>query len=281
MSHRDRIKSLTPPEPERFRRRQFVAPHRRRKLIFRLAKPFLAALAIVGLPSLLVAWVLFSEQFMVRGVTVASGDRVASGWAGERLSSLHGRHLLRVDVADVKAALSDHPWVEGVLIHRQPPDALYVEILEKQPAALLLRGETLLFVDSAGKEIGAYDPASDPGGLIILSTTGERPELIRSALALIDEWRRKDLPWGDGLSEVLALTTTDFRVITAGLPYPLFVSSVTLAEGLSALARYGPQIEQKITRASPIGAIDLRFRGRIVFQPAAATPHNLEGETNA
>ena len=281
MSRREQIKSLAPPEPERFRRRQFVAPHRRRKLIFRLAKPFLAALAIVGLPSLFVAWVLFSEQFTVQGVTVISGSRVASGWAIERLSSLHGEHLLKVDAAEVKSALADHPWVEGVLIHRRPPDALYVEILEKEPAALLLRGDTLVFIDLGGREIGTYDPVSDPGGLVIVSTTAERPELIRSALALVEEWRRKGLPWGDGLSEVFALTTTDFRVITAGLPCPLFVSSVNLAEGLTALARYGPQIEKKVTRSSSIGAIDLRFRGRIVFQPAAATPHNLEGETNA
>ncbi|MFQ5526559.1 MAG: cell division protein FtsQ/DivIB [Thermoanaerobaculia bacterium] len=281
MSRRDRMPSLAPPETERFRRRQFVAPHRRRKLAFRLAKPFLAALAIVGLPSVLVAWVLFSNQFTVRGVTVSTGDRVSSGWAGERLSTLQGRHLLRLDVGEVEHALADHPWVAGVLVHRRLPRRLHVEILEKQPAALLLRSDALLFVDPTGREIGAYDPGADPGDLVVLSTVEDSPELVRSALGLVDDWRRLRLPWAEGLSEVLALTTTDFRVITAGLPCPLFVSSVNLAEGLNSLARYGSQIEQKMTRSSPIGAIDLRFRGRIVLQPVAETPRNLEGETNA
>ena len=80
------------PEPEHFRRRQFVAPHRRRKLIFRLAGPFLAAVAVVGLPSAVVGWVALSDQFTVRSVTVASGDRVSMSWAavgksGDQLAS--------------------------------------------------------------------------------------------------------------------------------------------------------------------------------------------------
>ena len=36
-----------------------------------------------------------------------------------------------------------------------------------------------------------------------------------------------------------------------------------------------------IHRLTRLGAIDLRFRGRIVFQPVAEKPHNLEGKTNA
>ncbi len=281
MSDHQRMAPLDAPKPEPFRRRQFVAPHRRRKLIFRLIKPFMAALAIVGLPSVLVGWILLSDQFAVRGVSIVVGDRVSAAWASERLRVFEGRNLLSVGVDEVERTLGEHPWVEGVRIDRRPPSELEVKILEKHPAALLVQGETLVFVDRSGGVIGPYDPGVDPGDLVVLSIPEDQSDLVVAGLALIAEWRGKGLPWIEGLSEVQALTATDFKVITAALPCPLFVSSVNLADGLASLVRYGPRIEQEMTRFPQVGAIDLRFHGRIVFQPAAPAPRNLEGETNA
>lgn len=281
MSDRLHTAAVKPPEPERFRRRQFVAPHRRRKLIVRLAKPFLAALALVGLPVALVAWILLSEQFTVAEVEVSSGSRVSAEWASVRLSALEGRQLLEVGLADVASALGEHPWIEGVLLRRRPPNRLVVEILEREPAALLARRESLLFIDRIGRPIGAYDPAADPGDLVIVSTTEDRPELVHPGVALVGEWQRRRLPWGEELSEVHVLTATDFRVVSAVLPCPLFVSSLHLAEGLASLLRYAPQIEQRLAAVEGVGAIDLRFQGRIVLQPAAERSPNPEGETNA
>lgn len=281
--------TLSTPEPERFRRRQFVAPHRRRKLIYRLARPFLAAVAIVGLPSVLVGWVLLSDQFTVQAVSVSSTGRVSASWAEQQLEALEGRQLFGVDFRDVETALNGHKWVRGVMLRRCPPNRLEVEILEKHPAALMVLGENLVYLDPSGGIIGPYDPNADPnadpstdlGDFVLMSAPEGQPELIVSGLALLDSWRRKRLPFGDGLSEISALTSTDFRVITARLPFPIFVSSLNLAEGLTSLVRYAPQLEERLARLSQIGSVDLRFRGRIVCQPAAPRPHNLEGERNA
>lgn len=281
MSDRLHMPPIETPESERFRRRQFIAPHRRRKLIARLAKPFLAALAIVGLPVALVAWILLSEQFRVVEVEVTGGSRVSEDWATVRLSALEGRQLLDVGLADVASALGEHPWIDGVLLRRRPPDRLEVEILEREPVALLSRRESLLFIDQIGRPIDVYDPAADPGDLVIVSTAEDSLELVASGVELIGEWQRRRLPWSEELSEVHVLTNTDFRVVTAVLPCPLFVSSLHLAESLASLLRYAPQIEQRLAALSSVGAIDLRFQGRIVLQPTAGRSQNPEGETNA
>ena len=271
-------------EPERFRRRQFVAPHRRRKLIFRLARPFLAAVAIVGLPSALAGWILLSDQFTVREVRVASARRVSASWAERRLAPLVGKPLFAVDLPDVEAALADHNWVRGARLRRRLPNRLEVEILEKDPVALMVQGGILAYLDPTGRVIGPYDP-KDPSiesaDLVLLSAPQDRLDLVASGLALLDSWRRERLPFGEGLSEISVLTSTDFRVTTGGLPFPIFVSSLNLADGLASLVRYGPQLERRLSRLSPIGAVDLSFRGRIVFQTAGAKPHNLEGERDA
>jgi len=282
----DRLKRapLATPEPERFRRRQFVAPHRQRKLLLRLARPFLAAVALVGLPSALGGWFLLSDQFAVHEVSVSNTERVSVSWAEEKLAPLVGRHLFAVDLGDVEAALADHSWVRGARLRRRPPNRLEIEILEKTPVALMAQDGVLAYLDPAGEVIGPYDARDrsiDPGELVLLSAPAGRLDLISSGLDLLDSWRRRRLPFGDGLSEISVLTSTDFRVITAALPFPIFVSSLNLAEGLVSLVRYGPQIERRLLRLSPVGAVDLRFHGRIVFQPAAPESHNLEGELNA
>ncbi len=284
MSGRLKRSPLPVPEPERFRRRQFVAPHRQRKLIFRLARPFLAAVAIVGLPSALAGWILFSDQFTVQEVSVVSSQRVSALWAEQRLATLLGRRLFAVHLRDVEAALADHDWVRGARFRRRPPNRLEVEILEKDPVALIMQGESLVYLDPAGRVIGPYDPndpSIDSGDLVLMSVPPGRLDLVASGLALLESWRRKRLPFSEGLSEISVLTSTDFRVITGELPFPIFVSSLYLADGLASLARYGPRLERRLLHWSPIGAVDLRFRGRIVFQPAVAKPHNLEGERDA
>lgn len=279
----DRLKQppLAAPEPERFRRRQFVAPHRRRSLLLRLIRPFLVAVAIVGLPSALTGWILFSDQFAVAEVLVSSPERVSAAWAEQRLEALKGRRLFDVDLGDVEAALVGHDWIRGVEMRRVPPRRLEVEILERSPAALLIVEGRLFYVDAAGQAIGPFDPSIPCDDLVLLSVPQERVDLVSEALELLDTWRRKRLPYAAGLSEIDALSATDFRVITAQLPYPIFVSLLNLTEGLESLVRYGPELERQLARRLSIGAVDVRFRDRIVFQPAVPKPHNLEGEINA
>lgn len=281
MSDRFETKRSATPEPERFRRRQFRSPHRRERLIFRLARPFVAALAIVGLPAALVGWVLFSDQFTIREVQVAGTGRVPAAWAADQLATFEGRRIFSVGLGEVEAVLTGHDWVRGARLRRLPPDRLEVEILERVPVALTSRNETLSYLDPDGRVIGPYDPEIETGALVLISAPEDRLDLLPSGLALLDSWRRKRLPFADGLSEISVLTPTDFRAITAALPFPIFVSSLNLAEGLASLVRYRPQLERRLTRLFPIGAVDLRFRGRIVFQPAAPKPHNLEGERDA
>lgn len=281
MSDRLEKKPLETPEPEHFRRRQFRAPHRRRGLVARLARPFLGALAIVVLPSALIGWVLFSDQFEIREVQVTGTARVPASWAGERLATLEGRPIFGVGLADVETALAGHHWVQGALLTRRPPDRLEIEILERIPAALVAFDETLSYLDAEGKIIGPWDPAIDSPDLVLLSAPENRVDFLESGLALLDAWRRKRLPYGDGLSEINILTQTDFRVITAALPFPILVSSLNLADGLASLVRFGPQLQPRLTGLPSIGAVDLRFHGRIVFQPAAPRSHNLEGERDA
>ena len=78
-------------QPDVYRRRRFVVPHRRRRLAVRLLRPLLTALALVGVPSSLAAWVASSPRFLVTSIDVEGTERVAARWVSEALAGLKGR----------------------------------------------------------------------------------------------------------------------------------------------------------------------------------------------
>ncbi len=261
------------PVAESFRRRQFRAPHKQPRLWVRLLRPFLAALALVGVPGILTAWVLLSPEFAVASVSVSSPGRVSSAWAGQRLDGLKGRHLFEVSIHDVESALGPHPWLRGVRLNKRLPDHLAVEILERRPVGLLQRDGELLFLDREGRVIVTFDPMLEVRDFVVLSAEDPSPETLASGLELARRWRETELPWADGLSQIEVLTPFDFRVFTAGLPCPVLVTHDRLEPGLQALAGVGLE---HLARLAPLAAVDLRFQGQIVFQPAAGKPHKKE-----
>ena len=95
------------PTPERtvlpsgLRRRRFTAPHRRRSLLLRLARPFLVALAVVAAPVGVAAWVLTAPQFRLRTLepgTVLLDEQTepnpALQWERRRLTIIFVRQVI-------------------------------------------------------------------------------------------------------------------------------------------------------------------------------------------
>lgn len=268
---------MTPPlmieRPDPFLRRQFVAPHRRRGLIFRLARPFAAALLIVGVPAALVSWLVTSARFAVSDVRIETGERVSAVWAEEALASLRGRHLLWVTLSDVEAKLTADPWVAGVAVHKELPDRLTVEVLEKLPAARLWRGEELYYVERDGGLIApvGLDPAESD--LAILRAGDEERPQVEAALEMAARWLELEPEWGSQVSEIETVGDEDFKIHTAALPFPVLVHLSTVEAGLRRLPRLLPEIER---RYAAVEAVDLRFPERLVIKPAA-TPLTEEG----
>jgi cell division septal protein FtsQ len=246
-----------------YRRRLFLARHRRRNIWLRLAKPFFGALLLVGSPAVLAAWVLTSPEFVLREISVETGDRVTESWVREALSGLVGNSMFELSAPEVEWRLTDHPWIAGVSVRKRLPDRLHVEIDERHPVALLRRGGELEFVDTRGEAFTAFDPAVGPADLLILSGT-EDPETLLKAIGAAERLTLLDPEWGRALSEVEILNERDFRFFTAALPFPLVVSSERLEEALPELRNHLRRMHEHL---GGVGVIDLRFERFIVIQP--------------
>lgn len=250
--------------PSPFRRRRFVAPHRRRNLLLLLLRPFVAALALVGLPLAAVLWLATSPQFALAHLRIEGARRVAPERVVSALTPLRGRNLLRLSLREVEARLADDPWIASTTIRKQLPNSLVVEIRERRPAALLRRSGDLFYVDSSGFVIGPYD-LRGPVNLPVLDQATGAPLDVVGALELSAALVRVAPAWGSDLSEIEMLGARDYRIWLETLPFPVVVSAAGVEGQIRKLERILPQILQ---RYESVGAVDLRYSRQIVIQPA-------------
>ena len=258
--------------PSPFRRRRFVASHRRRSPVLMLARPVLTALLLVGLPVAGGAWVVTSPQFLLSNIVVSGTSRVQPSEVGEALEPLRGKHLLWVSLADVEDRLSENRWIEGANLRKRMPDSLVVEVRERQPVMLLRRDEGLFYVDRGGTVIDLYDPAREADLLLLSIGAGARME-VEPALAVAAELELVAPDWASGLSEVEVLGGGDFRLFTAALPFPVLVSLGGVGRQVRKFREVMPEITRRYDR---VAAVDLRFSRQIVIQPAV-DPRTQEG----
>ncbi|MDX1501822.1 MAG: FtsQ-type POTRA domain-containing protein [Thermoanaerobaculia bacterium] len=259
--------------PALFRRRQFVAPHRRRGWLLRLARPFLAAVVLVGAPAGAAVWALTSPVFALTEVTVHGAERVEEGWVHQALRPLYGRQLVRLRLSEIERRLGAHPWIAAVTARKELPHALSVELVERRPAALLRREGGIHYLDATGFVIGPYAPELGGAGLPLLSGLDDPPAQTAGVLAVVDEWRRVAPVWAGELSEVERLREGDYRVWADAISFPVRVGTSGLERGLDRLGVLLPRIVERMPESAEV---DLRFSHQIVIK-GAAVPRSQEG----
>ena len=121
-------------------------------------------------------FVLESPYFSVREIQVRGGEK----FGGHEIVTLaglkHGMNMWRIEPATIEKKVAKHPWVRRVLVRREFPRRVVVEIEERIPKAIVAMGK-LYYVDSDGvvfKEVGAGESVQFP------LLTGLRPDELGS-----------------------------------------------------------------------------------------------------
>ncbi|MCH9650575.1 MAG: FtsQ-type POTRA domain-containing protein [Deltaproteobacteria bacterium] len=262
--HRPRPALALEPAQAPFRRPGVVQRHRRKRRLLGALKLFVAAVFLVGAPVAFAAWALTTPHLALQELQVRAADRVPEVWVEEALSPFVGQNLLRMSLSTVGLQLSEHPWVAGASIRKALPHGLEVDIVPRQPRAVLEGSAERSFVDSDGRVIASLSAEETVVGLPLLRGGLSAPEDVRRALAVAAEPGRLGLPWAATLQEVEVLGKEDFRLTFAALPYPVLVRSGSLVEKEKYLERVLLEIA---SRYRHVKALDLRFARRIVLQP--------------
>lgn len=134
--------------------------------------------------------------------------------------------MTRVDMQSLRAQLMEQPWVLDARVSRQLPDTLVVNIIEREPHAVLQRPDRLMLIDATGHELEPISEANAAEYMRIAGPGAQQQvealdQLLDAAPALKErvrsaEWvgnRRWDLTFETG--QLLALPDGDERASAA------------------------------------------------------------------
>lgn len=154
--------------------------------------------------------------YEVNRVEVRGVERMNELKVYERVLGEKDRAMPLVDLHALRASLVDLPWVKDARVSRQLPDKIVVDIVEREPHAVLKKPDRLVLIDPQGHELEPISRAAAKGMLEISgpgaqARVEELSELLDAAPALRPqvtgaEWvgnRRWNLTFKTG--QVLAL----------------------------------------------------------------------------
>ncbi|APE27003.1 cell division protein FtsQ/DivIB [Aurantiacibacter gangjinensis] len=105
--------------------------------------------------------------YKLQGVTVQGTDRMNEMLVHERAFGQQNLAMTRVDTEALREDLLTLPWVQDARVSRQLPDRLVVDIIEREPHAVLRRADRLMLIDPTGVELEAISAAAAEDYLLI------------------------------------------------------------------------------------------------------------------
>lgn len=189
----------------------------------------------------------------------------------ERFEGDIGRNLFAVPLEERRTSIEEIPWVEAATVQRVLPHSVRVYVRERTPVAFVRQGASLWLVDAYGVLLPVPEGASFSfpvlTGVSENLTTEERRERVALFLELTAELDRDAKSYSGQLSEI-DLSDPENLAASVGEAEGvvwLYFGRGRYQEKFETFVRYRPEWSGA---ADPVRAVDLRYRGQIVLNPA-------------
>jgi len=232
----------------------------------------LSLLFVRGYQLLLTSSLLSVARIQVNGCTHLQPETVI------QQAGIHpGDNILGVDLAEISRRVSSHPWVESAVIIREIPDSIRIDIVEREPLALV-RGRAFYLVDPRGRAFVQAFPAEYPGLPIISgmdpANVGPGWELPQEAMTLLSALYRdcQDyLPWRL-ISEIQYVPTMGLKVYTLRGGIAITLGTGDYGARMARLGRVLRHLEERGLHHHLRG-IDLAYRDRVFVRGTFRKDH--------
>lgn len=188
---------------------------------------------MAGIPTLAseqAALIASDAGFKVSHLEVRGVNRMNEQRIYERVLGQNDRAMTTLDLAALRDELNQLPWVKDARVSRKLPDTLVIDIVERNPHAVLRKPDRMVLIDDSGVELETVKP-DKARGMLVLSGLGvsqrvqDLTRLLDAAPALKPqvseaEWvgnRRWNLTFKTG--QVLALPEGDEKSAGALLSF--------------------------------------------------------------
>ncbi len=227
---------------------------RRGGVFIRRLSRFLAVLA-----GILWGLIFYYSPVLAVAKVEVSGARALNASNIKSSLALEGRGLLDLDVVHIERELEKEPRVKSVDIRRWLPGTVYIDIQERQEAAIWVSGSESFVVDEEGVVLDRSGLVSDIP--IIVDKSGALPvpgDLVNSETVLLAKKLSGIFPerFGTGIRELEYRKDRGLLVLTVKGWLVAFGGSEDLAFKLDSLQAMEPHMVQ----ACPTGYyVDLRY----------------------
>jgi cell division protein FtsQ len=117
-----------------------------------------------------VAHVAANAGYKVENVRVIGTNRLDPARIYERALGAEDLSMMLVDVDALRGEIMAISWVKDARVSRQLPNTLVIDVVEREPHAVLRRADRLVLIDETGKELG---PVGNQGAGEMLRIAGE------------------------------------------------------------------------------------------------------------
>ncbi|RJY10229.1 cell division protein FtsQ/DivIB [Aurantiacibacter aquimixticola] len=131
-----------------------------------------------------VAHVASNAGFRVANVKVSGTERMNEMAVYERALGRQDLAMTRVDLDGLREELLALSWVRDARVSRQLPATLVVDIIEREPHAVLARADRLMLIDPTGVELEPIARA-DAGDYMLIEGPGAQ-DRVEELTALLD-----------------------------------------------------------------------------------------------
>jgi cell division protein FtsQ len=211
--------------------------------------------------------VLDNEIFSVREIKVKGGEKVGGSEIVAMAGLSHGMSIWRVDPAEIESKVGGHPWVSRVLVRREFPRRVVIEVEEREAKAIAALGK-LYYVDRDGFIFKAVEEGERTDFPLL---TGLKQEDLRYPTSFTT---RQRIQGALGLSELMAkeafaLSEIKFLPREGLIVYPVG-RRVALAMGTGnwedKIKRLGRVLDLWKGNEERLAVLDLSFRNQVVVR---------------
>jgi cell division septal protein FtsQ len=218
------------------------------------------------------AFVFENPYFFVREIQVRGGEKFGGSEIVAMAGLRHGMNMWKIDPAAIESKIARHPWVRRVLVRREFPRRVVIEVEERTPKAIVAMRK-LYYVDADGvvfKEVGQGEAVNFP------FLTGLRPEQLAIANPAIREKIKDAMRLGELMTKGShSLSEIHFdaldRVVLYTTAYP-----VALHMGWGDWDDKMKRLDRVLTlwkgREERLASLDVSFRDQVVARLRRVKP---------
>ncbi len=222
----------------------------------------------VVLPVVLIMTALYmvsgitKTMFQIRSVVITGNEHLTD----EELKSMAGlsadENLLSISGKKISLKMMESPWMRSVVVRKEFPDRLLINVREAEPFALLDMKGKLFIVDDRGVMLEELKDIAIPFLPVILSNPYKEKEAFLEAITLVKAIKNTGLISRKEHIEIISHKPQEMSVNLGGI-----VVKIGEGEYEDKLARL-LDIEEEIKKRNiAVDYIDLRFANRVLVSP--------------